>query len=134
MTAAAWPPRPHDPREREVVGRAGAWEVRQFAAGDAKLAYFTVRGFLHLQLWHPQAQISILTPSRLTAGHFEAWLADTRIAVRRWVDLDAALGGRAPAQAELRALERWFVLRHEPAELHLLRLWWAATAPRAHHA
>ncbi len=65
------PPPPHDPRDRELVMHLGAWEVR-VSTGRA-FEYFVPRGLWHVQLWHPEAQISILTPSRLTAGAFEAF-------------------------------------------------------------
>ncbi len=124
------PPAPHDPREREVVTTLGAWEVRQFPASDAKLTYFTPRGFLHLQLWHAATETSILTPSRLTRGVYE--IADgegVRIGARRWHDVAGVVAAPVPGAAELAALERWLVTRHEPAEIRLLRAWWAAGRP-----
>jgi hypothetical protein len=129
---APLPPSPHDPRERVVVSTVGDWQIRQFAETDAKLAYFTGRGFLHVQLWHPEHRVSILTPSRLTGGRFEVWAAGAdRVAVTRWSAIDEALPGIAtPRAIEIAAVERWFVLRHEPAEIHLLRVWWSSL-PRA---
>jgi len=133
-------PRPHDPRERDEIARVGAWQVRQFSPGDAKLAYFTSRGFLHVQLWHAGAGISVLTPSRLTAGRFEAWLpGGQRPASYAWRDLMPHLDPVViPTPAEVRAVERWFVARHEPPEVRLLRAWWAAAPgtrqrPRVRH-
>jgi hypothetical protein len=124
---------PHDPRERELVACAGAWQVMQFGVADARLAYFTPRGFLHLQLWHPTAKVSVLTPSRLTAGTFEVWFAGgERFRARDWRELAAALGRynvSAPSEIEVRALERWLVARNETPTLRLLRTWWRA--PRA---
>ncbi|MCA9690593.1 MAG: hypothetical protein R3A51_09190 [Nannocystaceae bacterium] len=70
------PPPPHDPRERILQRLLGPWHVRQFPPGDARLAYFTPRGLLHLQLWHPEAGVSVLTPSRLTNGRFEVFPVD----------------------------------------------------------
>lgn len=67
----AWPPPPHDPRERELALRLGGWEVRLF--GNPKFEYFVTRGFWHLQLWHPLGRVSVLTPSRLTRGFYEAF-------------------------------------------------------------
>jgi hypothetical protein len=49
----------------------GAWEVRLFTG--RKFQYFVTRGLWHAQLWHPTARISILTPSRLTCGRYEAF-------------------------------------------------------------
>ncbi len=132
LVELAVPPPPHDPREREVVSMVGEWEVRQFAATDVKLAYFTSRGFLHMQLWHPVHRISILTPSRLTGGRFEVWSAGgDRVAVARWASIgDLVPAVELPRAIEIAAIERWFVLRHEPAEIHLLRVWWSSL-PRA---
>lgn len=122
------PPASHDPNERHEIARVGTWQLRQFAPGDTKLPYFTTRGFLHVQLWHEDAGISILTPSRLTAGRYEAWLPDgQRVASPVWRGVVACLPPiPAPTAAELRAIERWFVVRHEPPEVRLLRTWWAA--------
>lgn len=49
----------------------GGWEIRIFPDGDRKAEYFAPRGFLHAQLWHPLARVSVLTPSALTGGLFE---------------------------------------------------------------
>ncbi|MBN9160529.1 MAG: hypothetical protein J0I07_06180 [Myxococcales bacterium] len=69
--APSRPPVPHDPCDREAVILLGGWEVR-VSTGSA-FEFFVPRGLWHVQLWHPIAQISILTPSRLTAGKFEAF-------------------------------------------------------------
>ena len=127
MTAAL-PPRPHDPRDRGVVAELGAWQARQFAVDDQKLAYFAPRGFLHLQLWHPAGAVSVLTPSRITAGRYETWAAGgDRIAAGSWRAIERLLAGLGvPGRSRLAALEQWFVMRHEPRQVHLLRRWWAA--------
>ncbi len=67
------PPRPHDPDDRVTLGRIGEWEVRRFEGDGAKSGYSAPRGFLHVQLWHPWRAVSLLTPSRLTAGRYEAF-------------------------------------------------------------
>src|SRR5690349_18303320 len=92
------PPPPHDPADREVALRMGAWEVR-LSSGRA-LEYFAPRGLLHAQLWHPGSRISILTPSRLTAQAFEGFPS------RGWK-------GRARTYLELREL----LGREHPTEL-----------------
>jgi hypothetical protein len=122
------PLRPHAPEERDLVGGAGGWQVRAYPAGR----HAAGRGFLHVQLWDPAAGISILTPSRLTGGCFEVWTpAAGRCGLVLWAQVERALAGVVvPGPAEIAALERWFVLRHEPAEIHLLRTWWSS-APRA---
>lgn len=70
----AWPPAPHDPRERRTILWLGAWEVRLH--DDRKFQYFIARGLWHLQLWHPERGISVLTPSRLTNGLYEVFPVD----------------------------------------------------------
>lgn len=109
----AWPPAPHDPRERELAMLAEGWEVRVFA--DRKFQYFVTRGFLHVQLWHPEARISILSPSRLTSGFYEMF------PVRDWkaraADYDRLAqlfsrlrtSARLPTRARLITIERAFV-------------------------
>ncbi len=110
----AWPPPPHDPRERILAGGVGDWELRCFAPDDPKYEYLVARGFWHVQLWHAAARVSVLTPSRLTGRRFElfpyrGWKAaafdPSTIAelVRR--EHRVAL----PHASWLRALDRWFV-------------------------
>lgn len=109
-----WPPAPHDPRERIVGARVNGWEVRVFAPTDARRAYLAARGFGHLQLWHPEARVSILTPSRLTGGHFEVFPVEgwkypvgDASAVREIVQQVFRLP--LPRPARLAALVEWFV-------------------------
>ncbi|MBX3161869.1 MAG: hypothetical protein KF773_38260 [Deltaproteobacteria bacterium] len=114
----------HAPEHRVAVGCADDWELRR--AGDAR------RGFAHVQLWRARDGISIVTPSRRTAGHFEARLADgEHVRSRWWRPLELHLRARAiavPGPRAIDALERWFVLRHETGAGRLLRAWWAACA------
>jgi len=70
----AFPPAPHDPREREHALTVSGWEVRVF--GGRKFEYFVGHGLWHVQLWHPRAGISVLTPSLLTNGQYEAFPVD----------------------------------------------------------
>lgn len=69
-----WPPPPHDPRERRTILWLGDWEVRLH--DDRKFRYFIARGLWHLQLWHPERRLSVLTPSRLTHGLYEVFPID----------------------------------------------------------
>ena len=66
-----WPPPPHDPRERVVLCPADDWQVRAFLFTDPRFEYLAPRGLWHIQLWHPQAGVSILTPSALTMDCYE---------------------------------------------------------------
>src|SRR5687768_1858005 len=106
----------HDPADRVAVGAIGAWQLRQFAESDRRLAYFARRGFAHVQLWHPIEGISIVTPSRLTRGNFELCSARVRIASARWDAIEMALVGfgvAPPNRHEVKSIERWFVLSFE---------------------
>lgn len=116
----------HAPGDRELLARVGPWEVRRYAAGDHRFAYFASRAFLHLQLWHPVRQISVLTPSRLTGGRFEIACGARRAWVPTWPGVVAQLPDHElPGSAELAALAMWLVVRCEVAESC------RATPPRA---
>ena len=109
----AWPPAPHDPRERELAMLADGWEVRVF--GGRKFQYFVGRGFLHVQLWHPEERISILTPSRLTCGFYEVFpVLDWKARAAdhdRLAQIFSTLRTKArlPPRARLLTVERAFV-------------------------
>jgi len=66
-----FPPAPHDPREREPVIAIAGWQVRLFT--DGRFRYFVPRGLWHVQLWHDEARISVLTRSALTKGAYEVY-------------------------------------------------------------
>jgi hypothetical protein len=121
---------PHDPWQRTPVAWVGAWEVRQFDRADPRVDGLRRRGFLHLQLWHPGRRISILSPSRLTEGCFEAALPDgERIAEPTWAGLRERFGDlELPSTSEIFALESWFVRPSEPRVVQLLRRWWSGAA------
>jgi hypothetical protein len=107
-----WPPPPHDPRERDLALRLDAWEARLF--GGRHFEYFVTRGFWHVQLWHPGARISILTPSRLTGGAYEAYpIANWKAQARDYEGLvaliDGVHGAVLPTAAEASAIERALV-------------------------
>lgn len=118
---AAWPPPPHDPRERCRVGWIDHWEVRIFSRQDVKYGYFARNGFLHLQLWHPSLRLSILTPSNLTDNHFEIF------PIRKWKFRVCCLSSvnhilsnhcEAPSidSQVLELMERYFVLKESQSE------------------
>jgi hypothetical protein len=106
------PPRPHDPTERELVGQIGPWQVRRFPLSSAKHEYCARRGFLHLQLWHREAGVSVLTPSRLTGDQFDIAGGGTRVVVPAPAALSQVLAAhhiRPPSMARLTALVEWHV-------------------------
>ncbi|WP_437630612.1 hypothetical protein [Sorangium sp. So ce854] len=107
-----WPPPPHDPRERELALVVAGWEVRIFTG--RKFEYFVARGFWHLQLWHPEARVSVLTPSRLTRGLYEAYpIENWKAQAPDYDKLAALLGGlfaaRLPDASAVLRLERALV-------------------------
>jgi hypothetical protein len=115
---AVLPPPPHDPSERALLCTLGAWEVRAFAPDDARHTYFVKRELLHLQLWHPAAGVSVLTPSRLTAGAFELFPVDGwKCAVRSAEEARRlaryAHGVELPTPLRLAALIEWYVRAQE---------------------
>lgn len=90
----------------------GEWEARLF--GDRMYEYFRPRGLWHLQLWHPRRRISVLSPSRLTRGRWEAF------PIRGWKQDGSSYGVvaehiesehpvRMPSDAAVAALERSLV-------------------------
>ncbi|XXX73227.1 hypothetical protein WMF30_36820 [Sorangium sp. So ce134] len=107
-----WPPPPHDPRERELALVVAGWEVRVFVG--RKFEYFVARGFWHLQLWHPEARVSVLTPSRLTRGLYEAYpIANWKAQAPDYDKLVTLLGGlfaaKLPEKSAVLRLERALV-------------------------
>lgn len=118
MSAAALPsaplPPPHDPTERELALVLGAWEVRIFTG--RKLDYFVPRGLWHLQLWHPRAHVSVLTPSRLTSGRYEVFpVAGWKARAKTLHEVDAFVarsgGASLPEHADVARIERVLVGR-----------------------
>lgn len=106
----------HATGERVPIAQLGDWEVRRHDEHGPHHHYFTTRGMLHLQLWHPRAQISILTPSILTGGRFDIWRDGIRIAVSTWADVAYHLIDEPlPSAAEIAALRAWTVTRDELA-------------------
>ena len=106
----------HSIVERPLFAALGEWEVRRHLETGREHAYFTSRGFLHLQLWHDAARVSILTPSRLTGDRFEIWRDGIRIRVGSWAEVVARLSGLAlPRANEIATLWLWTVVRDETA-------------------
>jgi hypothetical protein len=125
MLAAARLAVSHAVDDRVVIACCDDWEVRQHRLDDPATAELVTGGYLHLQLWCPASGISILTPSRLTAGLFDVRLPDGgRIRAHLYRRAaDAVRPRAAPSEAAIAALERWHVLRHEPTVLHAARTW-----------
>lgn len=109
-----WLPPTHDYRGREHLLDLGGWQVRRLPAADPKFDYFARRGFLHLQLWHPCAGVSVLTPSRMTMYAYEVCpLAGQMCSVGTPEALRLLLWRglclETPTPPEVRALQVWFV-------------------------
>jgi hypothetical protein len=61
----------HNHRLRALVFWLGEWEVLMYRPCSDVHRLLVVNGMFHLQLWHPESQTSILTPTSLTGGMFE---------------------------------------------------------------
>ena len=123
MTRLNWPPPPHDPRERVLVEYLGDWEIRIFSPTGTFHRYFAAKGMLHVQLWHPGARLSLLTPSPITAGRFEVYpLAGWKHA--RYGYHELAQEVRSGCGVELPRFDRVFGLMRmfapPPAQLELV--------------
>jgi hypothetical protein len=108
----SWPPSPHDPRERETALLLEGWEVR--VVTGRWFQYFVTHGLWHLQLWSPAGRVSILTPSRLTRGLYEAFpVSNWKTSAPTYDRLATLITGLGPAHllaaAQVLALERSFV-------------------------
>ncbi len=117
----------HDPKTRELVAMVGHWQIRQFTATDPRVLYGKSHGLLHIQLWQPTQQHSILTPSRLTGGKFEFFSDEKRFSVATWAQLRARCSGDdvgLPSAIEIASLQHWLVSPHEDGTMALLRAWW----------
>lgn len=128
MPKIAWPSSPHDPRERALLDRYGDWEVRACPDSDFRFFYVVERGLWHVQLWQAEARISVLTPSRITCGEYEASSVESsKRRVREFDELDAVLrhhfGVAPPSERVLGRALREFV---EHFERHA---WWFAAGP-----
>lgn len=85
-----------------------------FALTDPKAAFLAAHGFWHLQLWHTDAQVSVLTRSLLTSGRYEIFPIATW---KQWAadhdELETLLAYHhdivPPSAGTLAALEAWFV-------------------------
>ena len=125
MSGWTWPSAPHDPTEREILGRLGDWQFRAFADHDERALYLLRRGMAHLQIWHPTSGVSFLTPSRLSCGLWELDIpgpARRRFRLSSLDDIDSVLcADRLPLTPDpdwLRAAHEAYVL--EPARRILL--------------
>jgi len=107
-----WPPPPHDPRERELALHLDDWQVRVFTGQHAE--YFIPRGLWHLQLWHAERRISVLTPSRLTCGHYEAF------PIAGWKGRRSRYDALASVVVEAYAIDLPAEHRFRPVELSLV--------------
>ncbi len=116
------PVKPHDPRDRVLVGTINAretltvlarWEVRALDPAGPFHHYFAKNDLLHLQLWNPYFGISLLTPSKLTADSFEAfplsrWKLASKSNENLRLKLEGAFATRLPCESVLNRLTNEF--------------------------
>ena len=98
------PVRPHDPADRVLLAKVTAcphapkfthWEIRAFDCSGPFHCYFSTHDMLHLQLWNPYFGVSLLTPSKLTAGNYEAFpLDEWKYAAKSYADISEEIEGR----------------------------------------
>ncbi len=108
------PPPPHDPTDRVLVGHLREWALRVFDPNGRRHEFFAPRGFLHVQLWHSETGVSVLSPSRITAFCYEAYpFVGGRIRVPSWSALSRAVyrthGVRCPNEDEIQVVEQGWV-------------------------
>lgn len=114
-TTESPPPWPHNPAERVVVEEIAGWEARVVPRCEPTHKFLLQQELLQLQLWHPRARVSLLTPSPAIRGcpvhSIGGWIVlnATETHVRNVVRL--SFGLRFPSKGHLEALVRWFVLR-----------------------
>jgi hypothetical protein len=108
-----WPPPPHDPRERGLVTSVSNWQVRVYP--EARARTLAPKGLWQVQLWEPDALLSVLTPSRATGGAYEVlcmrdgWKVRvvTRADLLKLMQREHA--GPFLSEPALSRLERWLV-------------------------
>lgn len=106
----------HDPAKRVVVLHMRDWELRAFSKEDPHYQTYAARALLHLQLYHPVARVSVLTPSHLTRGRLEVYpIKSRRVRLSSYWQLRDILvryhGVEPPSPPVLAAAIRWFVVR-----------------------
>lgn len=111
-------PSAHDPRDRKLVLHMKGWQLRAYPKGDPRHEFFAPRGLLHLQLWHPAARVSVLTPCQLTRGRLELFpVQGRRLRLSSYWQLRDLLKQHhqiePPSPPVLAAAIRWFVVRAE---------------------
>ena len=61
----------HTEQEKTLVYWLGEWDVRMSDPNSDLHRLLVINGMFHLQLWHPESNTSILTPSPITENQFE---------------------------------------------------------------
>ena len=107
-------PTTHDPAERVVIGHVGEWQIRDFPRERLEDGFSRSPGIGHVQLWLPHAEVSVLTPSILTRGRWEAYPVNwARFSTSYFGLLNeflrVELGVELPTGPEMHRVVRWFV-------------------------
>lgn len=61
----------HNPEPRHEIEKINGWSIRSNHWDQPAYATTLGQGGFHIQLWHEEKRISVLTPSAMTASHFE---------------------------------------------------------------
>lgn len=122
------PPFPHDPRDRCWIHETRGWHIRMLALNDPRRQACIAHGLQHLQLWHPELSVSILTPSKMTDDSFEVWNNGNRARLCGYKHLSQYIGLKlktaVPCYGVIQQFERFYV--------HATYL--GAPSPAAHHS
>ena len=107
------PSSPHHPHDRVCLHEEGGWELTIFARNDPRHADLACRGMLHMQLWHPELELSVLTPSQLSGGVYSVSAPGLRKRICCYdhlTDFLSANFGVAPlCFHKLAHFETWFI-------------------------
>ncbi len=108
----------HDPEAHVEVLRVGEWQVRAVPRGTPRFRRLLRREALHVQLWHPTASVSVVTPSVDTSDCFEVRCAGALpVRVARPPQLHALVartcGVDLPKMREMALFADWFARAEE---------------------
>ena len=110
------PPVTHDPSERACLTELGGWSLWSTPRNDPSFTQLVQSGQLHMQLWHAEAHISVLTPSALTGGFHELWTPDIHMRICCYTHVAQKLAERGapplPCPGLITHFAAWFI--HAP--------------------
>jgi len=124
------PPWPHNPNERIPIGEVLGWELRVVPRTEPTHKFLIQQELLQLQFWHPDAKVSLLTPSPAIRGcpvHQIAGWTVLNAPEPKVRSIVRSFGLPLPALSHIEALVQWHVYR----EYRMARTAAAATLKKA---